>query len=358
MDLKDIEGWSRELLQSEASKRGVKNPEVYSRSELVRLILQDVGAPTNIKEAARLIGGMLGSAKAVLRSRLAAGSARMLKGANVRTAGAARDAERAKREAETVPYADWARENERRWSKQEQRALLEEERVRSEDEQRVLREEERVRSESRDKRRDSDRVRADARAAGVLPDGAGYERPEPGWHQVTIARAKVPHEFEPDSRVLSPWTPEVVGEEAVSVPRPDDRPENQSGVRRAVDVLALAEESEVETPKPNLRLATAPAEHISYGPHPQHGLRLRWSVTPEAIERARLVLGHEGELAVRIVAVRVEPPAIVKTEVIDHGPVKEAGDWTAPLQAAKARYVTSIGLRSSTRFVSIVHASS
>jgi hypothetical protein len=101
-----------------------------------------------------------------------------------------------------------------------------------------------------------------------------------------------------------------------------------------------------------------PAEHITYGPHPQDGMLLRWRVTPEAIERARKLLGSSGELAVRIVAVRVEPHAVVKTDVIDHGPIEESGDWTAPLLPTEARYVSAVGLKSANKFVSIVHAKS
>jgi trimeric autotransporter adhesin len=98
------------------------------------------------------------------------------------------------------------------------------------------------------------------------------------------------------------------------------------------------------------------SEHLTYGPHPQDGMLLRWRVTPEAVERARKLLGSNGELAVRIVAVRVEPHAVVKTDVIDHGPIAEAGDWTAPLLPTDARYVSAVGLKSAGRFVSIVHA--
>lgn len=386
MDLKDIEEWGRDLLQSEATKRGVRNPEVYSRSELMRLILQDYGAPTNVKEAARLIGGILGSAKEVFRSRL--GAAKRLSGKGTRTyVGAGRDAEQARREAEAKPYADWAREKRSEEaalreaevkphadsahdenSGEEEAALREAEAkpwaARSEEDEGALRESERVRAESRDQRRESERVRADARAAGAAHDDDSRNLLKAGWHEVPIERAKLPQEWQ-QGEILSPWTPEPLSEDAVKanlVPRVDERPSSQSGVRRAsADALLSGEVPERESSVEVVSAQSTPpaaAEHISYGPHPVDGLLVRWSVTAEAIERARKVLGADGELAVRIVAVRADPPAAVKTDVIEHGPVGEVGDWTAPLLASEARYVSAIGLRSQTRFVSIVHASS
>jgi hypothetical protein len=389
VDLKDIDEWGRELLQSEAIKRGVRNPEVYSRSELIRLILQDYGAPTNVREAARLIGGMLGSAKHVLKSRL--GTARRLGGPGLRTyVGAGRDAQSRRREAEAKPYADWARadgssdtapredavEPYADWARDDKarsRHEAEHEAApdadwprdrRSEEDEEALREAERVRAESRDTRRESERVRADARAAGAAYDDDGRGLLKAGWHEVPIARANVPHEWK-DTGDLSPWTPEAVDDEAANlnaVAREDELPSSQSGVRRTgVEALLRGgqrdRDSSVELASHSAAPPAAPG-HISYGPHPVDGLLLHWNVTPEGIERARKVLGTNGELAVRIVVVRVEPPAVVKTDVIEHGPIKEAGDWTAPLVASEARYVSSIGLRSATRFVSIVHASS
>lgn len=589
MDLKDIEEWGRELLQSEARKRGVKNPEVYSRTELMRLILQDYGAPTNVREAARLIGGILGSAKHVLKERLEAASAKRLQGGVKVYPGAARSGE---------PYADWARERENDGVKQAARsgrrsddlgavaaadgggrgdpharssderhgdlrarssdeygryaeasfeagARDDEERDFGEDAERrsdverahldaerdILMEEERVREAARAARRDSDRVRADERAETAKRD-SDRPRPEVGWHRVTIERARLPQEFgeasasgdrashvslveaerEPrrenasaqheqaspvgasllsgatqseqaadresgvdqispvssaeagsdaggdlsrDGREsqsaaladgfvheradseqprdeISPWQPRAVDESDLAAAKSGDpvgsdtrlsdvTPDlvratdaNQSTSERASAetegqltemspaqlVAPTANQQEVPAPvsrKSGVRRATtdeemrtardvesgraegsggaasdrnlaneaarapeiAPIpEGVTYGPHPHDGMLLRWRVSEEAIDRARKVLGAEGELAVRVVAVRVGPHATVKTDVIDHGPVRETGNWTAPLAPTEARYVTSIGLRSSTRFVSIAHTSS
>jgi hypothetical protein len=610
VDLKDIESWGRELLEHEAAKRGVRSPQVYSRTELVRLILKhDYGAPTNMKEAARLIGGLLGSAKQALRKRLDA----PLQGRSVKTyVGAGKqapwhedvapgtserspkpspsevqrgvDAANASDETETpettelvgvgtlasesddversyvgdrplelpgvndageprvaarlgrslmprqrtaatesgvAPTEKAARERaeeelershvsglrlelaaaaerdavraafdavraeedaapripeqltfEAREAPAQSepapspRAHLREEDDALREEGDALREAERVREDAREARRESDRVRADARAAGQHE--ADWQRPAAGWHKVKLAPSADVNEAraEGDESQLpaKEAQPSAAGLSATEQAKPGS---GDSGVHRAPEIAALSEaevaqreaaargerekrdseralrepalreaargeaaefpfardsrqttaDSEstpdaargataVPASVPHLRLveplpapaaenvagegqrggredanaiaitsqadeshqttpgtvASAPqiepAEHITYGPHPPDGMLLRWRVTPEAIKRARKLLGSNGELAVRIVAIRVEPHAVVKTDVIDHGPIADSGDWTAPLLPAEARYVSSVGLKSANKFVSIVHATS
>lgn len=436
MDLKDIEEWGRELLQSEARKRGVRNPEVYSRTELMRLILQGYGAPTNVREAARLVGGILGSAKSALKERLGGGSSRRLHDGG----------ETPKREE---PYADWSRARENdgvvdsdaygRYGTasfeadddddefgdaSERRSDVE--RAHLDAERDILREEARVREASRTARRDSERVRADQRAENAQRDSSERERPEPGWHRVRVERARVPQELESpwdqdrDSHVSFVSTPaaqrepqrggdrdsqvsdlrvsaaerafeeedpptEEIPMQPEAAARSDaqlselsptqiiaptanqqEKPASvngKSGVRRAPsenEIRAAREDREAASAPVPVAVPVAPEpppEGMTYGPHPHDGMLLRWRVSAEAIERARKVLGAEGELAVRVVAVRIGPHSTVKRDVIDHGPVREMGDWTAPLAPTEARYVSAIGVRTGTRFVSIAHAS-
>jgi hypothetical protein len=329
-----------------------------------------------------------------------------------------------------------------------------------------LRDAERVRQEAREGRRESERVRADARAAGQHE--AEWERPEAGWHEVRLApaveatdaaqddaraaskssqpsaagvsapeqatlgsgdsgvhlaaeiaarsegdasieageanREAAPAQETPDSEQalsevgvrelardesLEPDAAREVARDAIGAPQvphlrlveplpvsPDDgggerakRGDDEEAEARAAAISepafaepAPAAPEDESHPREQGTAAETPQiepdEHITYGPHPQDGMLLRWRVTPEAIERARKLLGSSGELAVRIVAVRVEPHAVVKTDVIDHGPIAESGDWTAPLLPTEARYVSAVGLKSATKFVSIVHAKS
>ncbi|MEY4583437.1 MAG: hypothetical protein RL701_8140 [Pseudomonadota bacterium] len=87
-------------------------------------------------------------------------------------------------------------------------------------------------------------------------------------------------------------------------------------------------------------------------------LQLNWEVTHAATDRARLLLGHPGELALRIVSVRRDPTQVLQSEVAEHGPVAENGVWTLQLPSADAHCVGSVGIRHGERFVSIVHVSS
>jgi hypothetical protein len=91
---------------------------------------------------------------------------------------------------------------------------------------------------------------------------------------------------------------------------------------------------------------------------PNSGLLLRWTITDEGERRARAVLGvssDHGELTVRLVSIRPDAERIVRSEITEHGPVAASGEWSpGPLLDAE-RCVAAIGMRAGNRFVSIVH---
>jgi hypothetical protein len=87
-------------------------------------------------------------------------------------------------------------------------------------------------------------------------------------------------------------------------------------------------------------------------------LRLMWQITDFATEQARRLLGHPGELALRVVSVRPDATLVVGSEISEHGPVTASGAWTLVLPSVDAHCVGSVGLRHGERFVSIVHSSS
>ena len=87
-------------------------------------------------------------------------------------------------------------------------------------------------------------------------------------------------------------------------------------------------------------------------------LQLSWQVNDADTERARKLLGHRGELALRVVTVRADPSTIVKSEITEHGPLTASGAWTLLLPTTDANCVSAIGIRHGERFVSIVHDSS
>jgi hypothetical protein len=84
-------------------------------------------------------------------------------------------------------------------------------------------------------------------------------------------------------------------------------------------------------------------------------LKLSWHVNDADTERARALLGHRGELALRIVTVRPDPARVVQSEVTEHGPLDASGRWTLLLSGPDANCVGAVGVRHGERFVSIVH---
>lgn len=391
MDLKDIEIWGRELLQNEARKRGMKNPELYSRAELIRSILRhDYGAPRNVREAARLIGGLLESAKDVLKSRLSPDQqAEPRWTPATRSPEVRRDAQPpaavkpqpVRADAENQPVAEATKPSSEPQSQARMkapgatpppRARARRERTsdvpppavqppvaetaptaQSEDtkaevpkSEPPLRESgEFARADEVESTRESGEIRLNIKPSDLNPFADEVEEPAKAEPETGAAREsdRVPsgaanRDFTTTQTVLKSRLPLT---EADVAPQP---------------IAAALPEREPE-PAPPPEPLPASGEHLRYGPHPEHGLLLRWRVSAEAIARARAVLGDDGELAVRIVTVRVDPRAVVETETLDHGPIEEVGDWTAPLVPSAARYVSSIGVRTPARFVSIVHAS-
>jgi hypothetical protein len=90
--------------------------------------------------------------------------------------------------------------------------------------------------------------------------------------------------------------------------------------------------------------------------NPEDGLRLRWQLTDQGQQRARAVLGHHGELAIRVVAIKPDSADVVRSEITEHGPVNARGEWVAPALYAAVRCFAAVGLRDGERFVAVVHA--
>ncbi|MBN1652711.1 MAG: tetratricopeptide repeat protein [Deltaproteobacteria bacterium] len=84
-------------------------------------------------------------------------------------------------------------------------------------------------------------------------------------------------------------------------------------------------------------------------------LRLSWTVTPEGRLRAESVLGQPGELVIRVFEVLTDSDAIVRTRVIEHGPVPNNGSWTATELEVESRRSVAVGVRAEQRFASIAH---
>jgi hypothetical protein len=97
-------------------------------------------------------------------------------------------------------------------------------------------------------------------------------------------------------------------------------------------------------------------DRLSCEGDPSAGLVLRWNVTEGGQLRAGAVLGEHGELALRIISIQPDPERVVRSQITEHGPVGEQGQWQAPALAPGARCFAAVGLRAGNRFVAIVHA--
>jgi hypothetical protein len=152
--------------------------------------------------------------------------------------------------------------------------------------------------------------------------------------------------------------------------RPSTHGESQ---RRVAPPVASPLPVAVPSPAPSAELnvglqaeaVAAEARPFTFGPeHLEHSrpepreLHLRWQVSEHGAAKARSLLGAPGELAVRIVSVRADPAHVVQSDITEHGPIENPGEWTAQLASDDTHCVTAVGLRSAGRFVSIVHRSS
>jgi hypothetical protein len=84
-------------------------------------------------------------------------------------------------------------------------------------------------------------------------------------------------------------------------------------------------------------------------------LAIRWNVTTLGVDRARMVLGEEGTLAVRVVIITRGDTDITSIPV-EHTPVPITGQTWLDEVTPGALCVAAVGLRSGDRFVSITHA--
>lgn len=89
---------------------------------------------------------------------------------------------------------------------------------------------------------------------------------------------------------------------------------------------------------------------------PGRELHITWSTTEAGQARAKTVLGSDGELTLRVVAITPDPTRVVRSEITERGPVDHTQEWIAPAVEAGSRCFAAIGVRSGGRFVAIAHA--
>lgn len=81
-----------------------------------------------------------------------------------------------------------------------------------------------------------------------------------------------------------------------------------------------------------------------------------WEITEAGVERARGVLGDDGELTLRVVTIAADAQQIVRARSTDHAPVQRTGHQVATDLPPHATCFAAIGMRAGERFVAIAHA--
>jgi hypothetical protein len=345
LDLSRIEAWSREMLEGEARRRGIRSPEFRTRGELIRLILRHqygdrfnagrdriAQARTSLKQARELLGATLGAALTALPEPLET---------LMRLRGRLPPPQRPRPPARQETPAPSTRAPVPAQEPQPE-------------------------------------VSAPAAAPAVTPVAAVPTAvPEIAAPAADFSPPPPPEAAEP--RRPMPATRTFV-EEPIRTRSMARLLAAQGHKERALAIYAELIESQSDTDALRAEAETvrrgdpidapllpAPGaeERLSAPPEsgdklwsegePGSGLLLRWSITDGGLQRARAVLGKDGEIAVRVISIRPDEARVVRSEITEHAPVDASGEWQTPPLPSSVRCFAAAGLRHGDRFVAIVH---
>jgi len=119
---------------------------------------------------------------------------------------------------------------------------------------------------------------------------------------------------------------------------------------------------DMTTVEPAASAAAMPrAVHEGEGPVVAEALgddrvRLSWALSAASLERARRVLGVDGELRARLIVVSADDVEVVRADVREHTIAESRGEWLVTNVPAGARCAAAVGVARGTRFVSAGHA--
>jgi hypothetical protein len=397
VDLSTIEQWTREMLEGEAKRRGIRNPEFRTHGELVRLILKHqygdrlaagrerfARSKRTFDEARSLLGTAVGATLSSIPGPL--GALLRARGPQLPVAEpeAARthmvpDSERPQREergaaaaTDSEPVADSdsetvaeSRTDSDSASITDSHAVTEAVTVSDAD-------------AASDAASDADAHTAveAAPAVDAIPDtdmddepvtavGGAAPLPTPAWPEPPPpAREARTQKFEQEPIRTRSMAQLLASqghrERALAIYEELCAQNSEDGeLRTEAERLRVGELPDAPAlPRPSEHPHALPQrdDRIECSAGPGEGLRLRWAVTEDGRRRARAVLGDDGELAVRLVTIRPDPERVVRSEITEHGPVHPSGEWMADAVAGQVRAFATIGLRQGERFVSIAHA--
>jgi hypothetical protein len=356
LDLSRIDALTREVLEAEAKKRGIRSPEFRTRAELVRLILRSqYGAPRDllaqgaktVAQARGLLGGVVSAALSALPEPLDA-LARLRSGWPLGS-GRPGPSQGSQSGPARAPYAR-ADEPPARTPAPAVPTPVPEPAV-------AAAPPEPPAPEPAPAPRPSERP-------SLAPIGAWSSPPPPpprsSSEPATRTFVEEPIRTRSMARLLAA---QGHRERALAIYEELQAQNSEDGSLRG-EADALRRGDPVSQPRLS---APAPAsttalelpdggDRLWCDGDPQQGLRLRWQLSEQGQQRARAVLGHHGELAIRVVAIKPDSADVVRSEITEHGPVSASGEWIAPSLLTVTRCFAAVGLRDGDRFVAVVHA--
>ena len=315
MDLTRIDAWTRSMLEAEAHKRGVRRPELRTRTDLVRMILRhDYRGLRDLDDARRVVVSALGNAAAMLpipgklRERLLA-----------RLPLTAADTVAPPRSEHKVPEVHIPRAT----------------------------------PVPKDLRSAAEAARSGFEPVDVTPK-------DPASEPSTRSFVEEPIRTHSMARLLASQGHKeralAIYEELLAKNDGDEALFREAEAMRQGRTPTF---SKGELPQPSRmprnELQTS-GDSVACDKLESGELRVRWHVSPEGQARARALLGSGGELALRLVVIRPDASNVVSSEITEHGPIGESGEWTTRMAPGGTRAFASVGLRGDGRFVSISHA--
>jgi len=298
MDLSDIESWTRELVVSEARRRGIREPELRATSVLVRLILRDqYGGRINAQR--KRLGARLEQARALVDS---------VVGALPEALVALRGHEPSMRSPSAAPPAPPPRPA----ARARPAAVSEPEPASS----------------------------APPVASQVALEAASHVASAPTPAPSSAAPSASP---KPSRRKAKPAAARARADEPAPADTADAVPETQP---------AETQPGSVAETQPG----TIAADDAIVCEGDAQGARVRWATSAQGRERASTVLGEPGQLALRVIDIAPDPEHTVRTRIDDALLDAPAGERALPPPPEGARRLVAVGLKGAHRFVSIAHA--
>lgn len=295
MDLTQIEQWTRQALEAEAIRRGIRDPHLRTTRELIRAILrQEFGAP-------------------IARSRQ-----RMAKGLRFL------DQARGFFDAATVVAAAL-------WPAQ----------LRS-----------KVGSLPPEPAALGDTVKGGG-CAPPVHDVCGLPvEPPPAVVVETLSMARTLAAQGQRERALEIYGALIARNALDPVPRAE------AAALRAGEAPVWAERiKRLRTPVAAESVPAADGDRIECQRNAAGGYSVSWRVTVAGEERARALLGEAGERALRWVTIGPDAETLVRSEVRERAPIEAEGELELGPSPPAARCHVVVGLRGARRFVPITHTS-